>query len=106
MIHTKYPWAPFLADIALFANGIIPKDYGGETKKEFYTHPIGTGPFMWDHWDKGSELVLKKNPQLLAEGQAVPRQRHLDGRSPTTTPASSSCRAARRRSTSSRRSRR
>ena len=77
MIHTKYPWSPFLADIALFANGIIPKDYGGETKKEFYTHPIGTGPFMWDHWDKGNELVLKKNPQLLAEGQALPRQRHV-----------------------------
>jgi peptide/nickel transport system substrate-binding protein len=69
VIHTKYPWSPFLADIALFANGIIPKDYGGETKKEFYTHPIGTGPFMWDHWDKGNELVLKKNPNYWQKGK-------------------------------------
>jgi peptide/nickel transport system substrate-binding protein len=69
VIHTKYPWSPFLADIALFANGIIPKDYGGETKKEFYTHPIGTGPFMWDHWDKGNELVLKKNPNYCQKGK-------------------------------------
>jgi peptide/nickel transport system substrate-binding protein len=69
VIHTKYPWSPFLADIALFANGIIPKDYGGETKKEFYTHPVGTGPFMWDHWDKGSELVLKKNPNYWQKGK-------------------------------------
>jgi peptide/nickel transport system substrate-binding protein len=69
VIHTKYPWSPFLADIALFANGIIPKDYGGETKKEFYTHPVGTGPFMWDHWDKGNELVLKKNPNYWQKGK-------------------------------------
>ena len=69
VIHTKYPWSPFLADIALFANGIIPKDYGGETKKEFYTHPIGTGPFIWDHWDKGNELVLKKNPNYWQKGK-------------------------------------
>ena len=48
---------------------IIPKDYGGETKKEFYTHPVGTGPFMWDHWDKGSELVLKKNPNYWQKGK-------------------------------------
>jgi peptide/nickel transport system substrate-binding protein len=69
VIHTKYPWSPFLADIALFANGIIPKDYGGETKKEFYEHPIGTGPFMWDHWTKGSELELKKNPNYWQKGK-------------------------------------
>jgi peptide/nickel transport system substrate-binding protein len=28
----KYKWAPFLADIALFANGIIPKDFNGESR--------------------------------------------------------------------------
>jgi peptide/nickel transport system substrate-binding protein len=69
VIHTKYPWSPFLADIALFANAVIPKDYGGETKKQFYEHPVGTGPFMWDHWDKGNELVLKRNPFYWQKGK-------------------------------------
>ena len=69
VIHTKYPWSPFLADIALFANAVIPKDYGGETKKQFYEHPVGTGPFMWDHWTKGDELVLKKNPNYWQKGK-------------------------------------
>jgi peptide/nickel transport system substrate-binding protein len=69
VIHTKYPWSPFLADIALFANAVIPKDYGGETKDQFYEHPVGTGPFMWDHWDKGNELVLKKNPHYWQKGK-------------------------------------
>ena len=69
VIHTKFKWSPLLADIALFANGIIPKDYNGETAKQFYTHPIGTGPFMWDHWDHGNELVLKKNPNYWQKGK-------------------------------------
>ena len=67
--QAKYPWAPLLADLALFTNGIIPKDYGGKTQEEFYKAPIGTGPFMWDHWDKGSELTLKKNPNYWQKGK-------------------------------------
>src|SRR5262249_18687488 len=47
VFHLKYRWAPFLADIGLFANGIIPKNFGGESRAVFYKHPVGTGPFMW-----------------------------------------------------------
>ena len=69
VIDTKYPWAPFLADIALFANGIVPNNYGGETAKQFYTHPIGTGPFKWGHWTHGSEIQLLKNPHYWQKGK-------------------------------------
>ena len=69
VIDTKYPWAPFLADIALFANGIVPNNYGGETAKEFYSHPVGTGPFMWGHWTHGVEIVLKRNPHYWQKGK-------------------------------------
>ena len=69
VIHTKYPWAPFLADIALFANGIIPNNYGGETAKQFYTHPIGTGPFMWGHWTHGAEIAAQANPHYWQKGK-------------------------------------
>jgi peptide/nickel transport system substrate-binding protein len=62
VVTTKYPWAPLLADLANFSNSIVPKDWGGKTKEEFYEAPMGTGPFIWDHWDRGSELVLVKNP--------------------------------------------
>src|SRR5712691_749498 len=69
VIHTKYPWAPLLADLALFGNGIIPKDYAGQTKEQFYQHPIGTGPFKWDHWTKGQELKLVKTPDYWQKGK-------------------------------------
>src|SRR4051794_3995954 len=45
VIKTKYPWAPLLADLACPNNGIVPKDYGGRSKDDYYNAPIGTGPF-------------------------------------------------------------
>ena len=69
VVTTKYPWAPLVADLSNFNNGIVPKDYAGMTSKAFYDHPIGTGPFKWDHWTKGSELKLVKNDKYWQAGK-------------------------------------
>ncbi|MEU7880198.1 ABC transporter substrate-binding protein [Microbispora bryophytorum] len=69
VVTTKYPWAPLLADLSCPNNGIIPKDYAGKTKDEFYANPIGTGPFVWGTWQKGSALTLKKNPSYWQSGK-------------------------------------
>ncbi len=68
-VHLKYPWAPLLADLSIFANGIVPANYGGETENQFYTHPVGTGPFKWDYWHKGSALRLVRNPLYWEKGK-------------------------------------
>ncbi len=80
VVKTKYPWAPLVADLALFSNGIVPKDFGGVTKDQFYANPVGTGPFKWDHWTKKQEPEARQEPRLLAGGQALPQQRHVDRR--------------------------
>ena len=69
VITLKYPWAPLLADLSLFANGIVPANYGGETENQFYQAPIGTGPFKWDYWHKGVALKLVKNPYYWEPGK-------------------------------------
>ena len=69
VVKTKYPWAPLLADLANFNNAVLPKDYAGKSKDAFYAAPIGTGPFMWDHWTKGSEIKLVKNPKYWDTGK-------------------------------------
>jgi len=69
VFHLKYRWAPFVADIALFANGIIPKGYAGQSKADFYKHPIGTGPFMWDKRVVGQSVTFKRNPVYWQEGK-------------------------------------
>jgi peptide/nickel transport system substrate-binding protein len=69
VVNLKFPWAPLLADLSLFANDIIPDNYGGQTEAAFYTHPVGTGPFMWDYWHKGTALKLVKNPYYWQPGK-------------------------------------
>jgi peptide/nickel transport system substrate-binding protein len=59
--HLANPHSPFLADMALFACSIYPKRLAG---KALWAHPIGTGPFKFVSWTRGSELVLGRNPDF------------------------------------------
>jgi peptide/nickel transport system substrate-binding protein len=69
VFNLKYPWAPFLADISAFNNGIIPKNFAGQKREEFYKHPIGTGPFMWDKRVVGQSVSFKRNPYYWQKGK-------------------------------------
>jgi peptide/nickel transport system substrate-binding protein len=69
VVNLKFPWAPLLADLSLFANDIIPNNYAGQTETQFYNHPIGTGPFKWDYWHKGVALKLVRNPYYWQPGK-------------------------------------
>jgi peptide/nickel transport system substrate-binding protein len=68
VVNLKYPWAPLLADLSLFSNGIVPASYGGKTEDQFYNAPVGTGPFKWGFWHKGSALKLVRNPNYWQKG--------------------------------------
>jgi len=69
VVNLKYKWAPILADLALFANGVVPDNYGGKTAAAFYNAPIGTGPFKFDYWHKGSALKLVANTDYWQPGK-------------------------------------
>ncbi len=74
LIHTKHPWGPLIGDLSLYSNGILPKDFRGASSDQFFSNPIGTGPFMFDSWAKGQQLKLVKNPHYWQEGKPL-----LDG---------------------------
>ena len=44
-------------------------NYGGESETAFYNHPIGTGPFEWESWNKGQSIKLVKNPDYWQPGK-------------------------------------
>jgi peptide/nickel transport system substrate-binding protein len=69
VITLKQPWAPFEADLALYGASIFPKAAFDAQQDQLWEHPIGTGPFMFDSWDKGAQIVLKKNPSYWDEGK-------------------------------------
>lgn len=58
----KQIWVPFEADMALFGASIYPKAAFEAQGEDLWQAPIGTGPFMFDAWEKGARITLKKNP--------------------------------------------
>src|SRR5262245_15623242 len=69
VISLKEPWAPFLADISLFSNSILPeKVFKGAKDEDISNKPVGSGPYMLVEWKKGEELVMKANPHYHEKG--------------------------------------
>jgi peptide/nickel transport system substrate-binding protein len=68
-IKTKKPVAAMVADLTHYSTGIVPKNYGGVSEKEFANHPVGTGPFMLKSWKRGREVTLTKNPHYWQPNQ-------------------------------------
>jgi len=68
-VTTKTPYAPLPAVMAIFANSIVPYNYGGVTKDKFGENPIGTGAFKLSSWTKGQQLKLVRNPYYWEAGK-------------------------------------
>ncbi|WP_323039779.1 ABC transporter substrate-binding protein [Gemmobacter sp.] len=68
----KAPFAPFLKAFEAGSAPICPKhifegtDYRNNPKN---AHPIGTGPFMFKEWVKGSHIHLVANPDYYMDGK-------------------------------------
>lgn len=61
-ITTSKPDPALPSQLSLYATGIVPANYGGETKEEFGQHPIASGAFQLSAWKKGESLTLEPNP--------------------------------------------
>src|SRR6185312_9470634 len=71
-LHTSAPYAPLLTNLADIWAKIIPKEqFEGDKAK---AKPVGSGPFIFDHFTNGVEYVLRRNPDYYLEGKP-----YLDG---------------------------
>ena len=87
VINLKHPDPAILPALTVFNTAVMPEklfeaepgETDAEKAKSFATHPVGSGPFMFQSWDKGSDLKLVKNPyywDIGEDGQPLP---YLDG---------------------------
>lgn len=61
---------PGLTDVlALPFAGIVEKDFGGVSAKDFGRNPVGTGPFELASWKHGTAITLEKNPNYWKQGR-------------------------------------
>ncbi len=64
-------YAPFLANLAVFALGVMPQSLV-EEGHDFSGEPVGTGPFSFNEWDTGNQVVrLDANTEYWGEGPNV-----------------------------------
>lgn len=62
-ITLTQPDPTFLYKIAMPFTYVLDKATVEKYGNQFPHHPLGgTGPFMFDHWTPGQEIVLKRNP--------------------------------------------
>ncbi|MCZ9883196.1 ABC transporter substrate-binding protein [Arthrobacter sp. B2a2-09] len=61
VVRTKTAWSPLPSVLALYANSIVPANYGGKSREEFAKAPVGSGPFKVKNWTQGQQLDLVKN---------------------------------------------
>ncbi|HWE09968.1 MAG TPA: ABC transporter substrate-binding protein [Solirubrobacteraceae bacterium] len=69
VVRTRYAWAPLLADLSLFVNGVVPRNLGGQSPAEFFRHPVGTGPFVVTAWQRARYLLLRRNRYYWQPGK-------------------------------------
>jgi len=62
------PWAPFLADIAMFNCAVMPEAWVKANDKRVATEMNGTGPFTFVEFKQGQYVLLKKNPNYWDAG--------------------------------------
>lgn len=48
---------------------VMAKEWVEKWGNQISRHPLGTGPFMFDHWTPGQEAVLKRHPNYWQKGK-------------------------------------
>lgn len=67
-VQTKYPDALLLNRLAAFVLIVPPKHLTEQGADALHAHPIGTGPFRFETWEKGKHIAFSANPSYWMPG--------------------------------------
>jgi ABC-type transport system substrate-binding protein len=68
-ITLKSPDLSFLNALTMEFCDVVPKEWVDKWGKQFNRHPLGTGPFIFEKWSPGREIVLARNPSYWDSGK-------------------------------------
>ena len=73
-VTLESPDLSFLNAITMDFCDVVPREWVEKWGSEFNRNPLGTGPFVFQKWTPGQEIVLTRNPDYWEEGKP-----YLDG---------------------------
>lgn len=63
----SHPFAPFLSTMAMFTAFIVSPTNCEKWGDQWFSHPVGTGPFSFVEWVKGDHITLEKYADYWGE---------------------------------------
>ncbi|HEX2287494.1 MAG TPA: ABC transporter substrate-binding protein, partial [Gaiellaceae bacterium] len=77
VLKLKNPDPTIIPALAVFNTAIMPKALyeaepgatDAEKAESFAKHPIGTGPFVFESWERGSKMRIVRNPHHWEQGE-------------------------------------
>ncbi|GAC1325489.1 MAG: ABC transporter substrate-binding protein [Chloroflexota bacterium] len=72
VVNLQQPFAPFLVQMSVFEAPILPKhlyDGSDPTTNPINQAPVGTGPFKFTEWNRGSTIKVVRNNQYWDTGK-------------------------------------
>ncbi len=67
------PFAPFIQNMAMFSTGIVSPTAVKKYGKDFFKHPVGTGPFKFVEWVQKDHATFEANKTYWAGRPCVDR---------------------------------
>ena len=62
VINLEKPDMAFMGAMAMSFTDVVAKEWVEKWGRQINRHPLGTGPFMFDHWSPGQEIYVTRNP--------------------------------------------
>ncbi|MDQ4140662.1 MAG: ABC transporter substrate-binding protein, partial [Bacteroidota bacterium] len=78
IIYLKEPFIPFLGILSMPYAFVVPKEGVTTFDKDFRSHPIGTGPFLFKSWVEDNDIIFHKNPRYWKRDTTGNRMPYLD----------------------------
>lgn len=66
------PDLAFLKILTTSTAGIVPKAEAIKAGRHFATHPVGTGPYVLERWDRGARIQYRRNPHYRNSPPGAP----------------------------------
>ncbi|MBP6455928.1 MAG: ABC transporter substrate-binding protein [Chitinophagaceae bacterium] len=79
VLKLNAPFNPILGILSMQYCSIVPKEVVEKWGKDFRSHPCGTGPFQFQHWEESVVVTYLKNKNYWEKDSLGKRLPYLDG---------------------------